>query len=78
MSNEFYYCLKHKTVEGVEGCRGADRLGPYSSEAEAARALEKVQERNQAWDNDPNWNDPEPGDPDPGNTGSGNTDSSGA
>jgi hypothetical protein len=32
-------------------------LGPYPSAAEAERALEKVQERNDAWDDDPNWND---------------------
>jgi len=34
-----------------------DRLGPYDTEAEAARALEKVKERNEEWDNDPKWND---------------------
>jgi hypothetical protein len=44
-------------VEPEEGCKAADRLGPYPSQAEAARALEKVEERNEAWDNDPNWND---------------------
>ena len=55
--SEFWYCLNHHTVEGAEGCDWADRLGPYPTEAEAARALEKVEERNRAWDNDPNWND---------------------
>ncbi len=54
---EFYYCLKHKRVEPEEGCRAKDRLGPYPSEAEASRALDKVEERNESWDNDPNWND---------------------
>ena len=54
---EYWFCLKHKTVEGAEGCRAADRLGPYASSAEASRALAKVAERNQAWDNDPDWND---------------------
>ncbi len=54
---EYWFCLKHHTVEGEEGCRSADRLGPYASEAEAARALEKVEERNEEWDNDPAWND---------------------
>lgn len=58
----FYYCLKHRAVEGEEGCRAADRLGPYPSEAEAERALEKVRERNEAWDNDPDWNDTDPND----------------
>jgi hypothetical protein len=56
MSN-FWYCLKHHRVEGEEGCRNADRLGPYASEEEASRALEKVEERNEAWDEDPAWND---------------------
>ncbi|PVG81857.1 hypothetical protein DDE18_14135 [Nocardioides gansuensis] len=54
---EYWYCLVHNTVEGREGCRNADRLGPYSSAEEASRALEKVQERNEAWENDPVWND---------------------
>ena len=55
--SEFWYCLKHHAVEGKDGCKNADRLGPYDSEAEAARALEKIQERNEEWDNDPKWND---------------------
>ncbi len=55
--SEFWYCLKHHAVEPADGCSAADRLGPYPSEAEAARALEKVAERNEEWDNDPAWND---------------------
>ena len=55
--SEFWYCLKHGQVEGAEGCKNADRLGPYPTHADAARALEKVKERNQQWDEDPNWND---------------------
>ena len=43
--------------EGEHGCKNADRLGPYGSEAEASRALDKVAERNEAWENDPDWND---------------------
>ena len=57
MSDNWYFCLKHHAVEGSQGCPGRDRLGPYPSEQEAARALEKVQERNEEWDNDPRWND---------------------
>jgi len=53
----FWFCLKHHAVEGVEGCHNRDRLGPYATHEEAARALEKVQERNEEWDNDPAWND---------------------
>ncbi|MGI8613302.1 MAG: hypothetical protein ACR2KL_05065 [Nocardioidaceae bacterium] len=57
MSGTFYYCLNHHAVENADGCNAADRLGPYDSAADAARALEKVQERNEAWDNDPKWSD---------------------
>lgn len=55
--DEFWFCLKHHTVEGRDGCRNADRLGPYATAAEASRALEKVEERNESWEKDPDWND---------------------
>ncbi len=54
---KYWFCLKHHAVEGQEGCSYADRLGPYASHEEAARALEKVEQRNQEWDNDPRWNE---------------------
>ena len=54
---QYWFCLNHHQVEPPEGCAYQDRLGPYPSYDEAARALEKVKERNEAWDNDPNWND---------------------
>jgi len=56
-SDEWYYCVKHQAVEGYQGCSAVDRLGPYRSPEEAARALEKAEERNEAWDNDPRWKD---------------------
>ncbi|CAN5116429.1 MAG: hypothetical protein ACSLEW_03320 [Nocardioides sp.] len=56
---QWWFCLKHHTVEPREGCPRADRLGPYPSQAEAANALETVAERNESWDNDPAWNDSE-------------------
>ncbi len=59
MAEEYWYCLKHQAVEGRQGCRNADRLGPYATQHEAATALERVQERNEAWENDPAWNDDE-------------------
>jgi hypothetical protein len=56
--SKFWYCVKHHRVEqGGDVCPPVDRLGPYDSEEEAARALEKAEERNEAWDNDPRWND---------------------
>ena len=57
MAEEYWYCLKHHTVEPREGCKNADRLGPYPTREDATRALEKVQQRNEAWENDPDWND---------------------
>jgi hypothetical protein len=55
---QFYFCLNHHTVEGRHsGCRSADRLGPYPTAEDASNALEKVQQRNEEWDNDPRWND---------------------
>ena len=56
-ATEFWFCRRHYRVEGEEGCRSADRLGPYPTEADAARALDKVEERNEEWDNDPAWNE---------------------
>jgi len=60
MAEQYWFCLKHHTVEGADGCKSADRLGPYATREEAGRALEKVEERNEAWDNDPDWNDDAP------------------
>lgn len=57
MSTEWWYCVVHKTVEEAEGCRNADRLGPFATKAEAESALQRVEERNQAWDEDPRWRD---------------------
>lgn len=57
MSDKYFFCTKHNTVEGEEGCRATDRLGPYDSAEEASHALEKAAERSAAWDNDPDWND---------------------
>jgi hypothetical protein len=55
--SDFWFCLKHHRVEPRQGCRNSDRLGPYATEAEASRALDRVEERNEEWDNDPAWND---------------------
>jgi len=57
MAETFYFCLTHHRVEGEGGCKAADRLGPYESADEAEHALERVEQRNEAWDDDPEWND---------------------
>ncbi len=50
MAEEWYYCIEHKTVEEKLGCRIMDRIGPFPSRAEAEKALERVKERNEAWE----------------------------
>lgn len=55
--DEFWFCLTHHEVEGVHGCRNQDRLGPYPTADAAEHALDRVVERNDEWDNDPDWND---------------------
>jgi hypothetical protein len=56
---KYWFCVKHHRVEGPDGdiCPPIDRLGPYETEADAARALERARERNEEWDNDTNWSD---------------------
>jgi hypothetical protein len=57
MADHYYYCLKHHAVEDPDGCGTSNRLGPYDTRDDAERALERVRERNEEWDNDPRWND---------------------
>lgn len=44
---EFYYCLRHHTVEREDECKATDRLGPYPDAESAANALESVRRREQ-------------------------------
>ena len=46
----WFYCLKHGTVEPLEGCVARDRLGPFATRAEAERALQTIAERNERAD----------------------------
>lgn len=47
----WWFCLKHNTVEDDDGaCAGKDRLGPYPTREAAEHALQTVQERNKEWD----------------------------
>jgi hypothetical protein len=39
--HNWWYCLKHQTVEPDQGCPAKDRLGPYATREEAA---------NEEWD----------------------------
>lgn len=57
---QYYYCLTHATVEPSDrGCKAVDRLGPYPDRESAQQALDRVADRNEAWENDPKWNDPD-------------------
>jgi hypothetical protein len=47
---QWYYCLRHGTVERGQVCPAKDRLGPYPSADEAAHALDRVHERNKEWE----------------------------
>ncbi|WP_214406791.1 hypothetical protein [Pseudonocardia lacus] len=54
----WFYCLRHETVEPVDGCRAADRLGPYPDRETASRALELARERTEREDRrDAEWED---------------------
>lgn len=46
----FYFCLKHQTVEEREGCRGADRMGPYPTREEAENWQGTLARRNDEWE----------------------------
>jgi hypothetical protein len=55
---QWWYDLNTKSVVADDNStKVTDRLGPYGSREEAERALQKVDERNEQWDNDPRWND---------------------
>lgn len=55
--SRYYWCLRHHRVEtDANACAGKYRLGPYASATEAEHALERVRERNEAWDaEDARW-----------------------
>jgi hypothetical protein len=47
---DYYYCLTHHVVEEGQGCRAADRMGPYPSAAAAQGWQQSVDARNEAAD----------------------------
>ena len=67
----WYYNLSTHEVEHGDGGRAEDRLGPYPSREAAEAALQQVQQRNESWDNDPEWTDSAPAGPDKGELGEG-------
>jgi hypothetical protein len=49
---KWYWCLKHGTVEQGVTCPAANRMGPYDTADQAAAWRERVERRNQQWDDD--------------------------
>ncbi|WP_116244453.1 hypothetical protein [Nocardiopsis sp. FIRDI 009] len=49
-TGDWWYCLKHMRVEQGPGCPNRERMGPYETEATAARALAIAAERNEEWE----------------------------
>ncbi|MFI7613343.1 hypothetical protein E1286_38110 [Nonomuraea terrae] len=47
---QWWFCLKHMRVEPEKGCPNKDRMGPYSTEQEAAGALQRAADRNKTWE----------------------------
>jgi hypothetical protein len=54
---EYWYCLKHGTVETENLCPGAERMGPYPTREQAENALELARQKTEEWDRDPKWRD---------------------
>jgi hypothetical protein len=50
VEQRWYWCLKHQKVEPEAGCADRNRLGPFRTPQEAARAVATVQERNARYD----------------------------
>ncbi|KAB8181497.1 hypothetical protein FH610_028570 [Microbispora catharanthi] len=58
VSDQWWFCLKHMSVEPEKGCPNKDRLGPYDSRDTAAHALQTAAERNKRWtEQDKEWDD---------------------
>ena len=56
---EWFWCLRHRRPESVgEACAAEQRLGPYASAEEARAWKDRVEARNDEWDNeDRRWED---------------------
>ena len=50
-AGEWYWCLDHKIVEPADrGCPPDRRMGPYATPQEAQHWKDKVEARNEEWD----------------------------
>ena len=48
----WYYCFKHKQVETRDQCHLMDRMGPYLTREDAENWHDRVEARNEAWDDE--------------------------
>ncbi|MFF5071756.1 hypothetical protein ACFY2R_11285 [Micromonospora olivasterospora] len=55
--DHYYWCIRHHRVEtDADVCAARYVLGPYASAADAGNALQRVRERNEAWEaEDARW-----------------------
>ncbi|TKV28216.1 SPOR domain-containing protein [Arthrobacter sp. NamB2] len=49
---EYWFNVRTHEVEEDRQSDWSQLIGPYATRAEAEKALEKVQQRNEAWDKD--------------------------
>jgi hypothetical protein len=53
---DFYWCLEHQQVEQGPGCRVDNRLGPYPTAEDATNWRQRVDARNEDWEEeDERW-----------------------
>lgn len=54
---QYYWCTRHHRVETPsDKCADQYVLGPYASRGDAEQALQRVEDRNEAWDaEDARW-----------------------
>ncbi len=50
LDGTYWYCQDHHRVEAFAQADSTKRIGPFATEAEAARALETIAERERAYD----------------------------
>jgi hypothetical protein len=62
MSEQWYWCLSHRRVEGPGQCRADDRLGPYPTQEAARRWRDSLEAREERWEEqDERWHGPKDG-----------------
>lgn len=48
---EYFWCTKHQKVESGDNlCPARYLIGPFPTVSEAEHALERIQQRNEAWE----------------------------